>query len=38
MQYFHRKKAYMITEIMIQILTALDRKLDVKNRSLAISR
>ena len=38
MQYFHRKKTYMITEIMIQVLTALDRKLDVKNGSLAISR
>ena len=38
MQYFHRKTTYMITETMIQVLTALDRKLDVKNGSLAISR
>ena len=32
MQYFHSKKAWMTTEIKIQVLTALDRKLDVENR------
>ena len=31
MQYFHCKKPWMTTEIMIQVLTALDRKLDVEN-------
>ena len=31
MQYFPSKKAWMTTEIMIQVLTALDRKLDVEN-------
>ena len=32
MQYFHSKKVWMTKEIMIQVLIALDRKLDVKNR------
>ena len=32
MQYFHSKKAWMAIEIMIQVLAALDRKLDVENR------
>ena len=31
MQYFRSKKAYITTEIMIQVLTALDHKLDVEN-------
>ena len=31
MQYFHSKKAWMTTEIKIQVLTALDRKLDVES-------
>ena len=34
MQYFHSKKACMTTEIMIQVLTALDRKTDVENRNV----
>ena len=32
MQYFHGKKAWMTTKIMIQVLTALDRKLDVEKQ------
>ena len=32
MQYFHSKKAWVTKEIMIQIITAFDLKLDVKNR------
>ena len=35
MQYFQSKKAWMTTEIMIQVLTALDRKLDVENRKFS---
>ena len=31
MQSFHNRKAWMTTEIMIQVLTGLDRKLDVEN-------
>ena len=31
MQYFHSKKAWVTTEIMIQALTTFDRKLDVEN-------
>ena len=34
MQYFHGKKAWMTTKIMIQVLTALDRKLDVEKRKV----
>ena len=36
MQYFHSKKAWMTTEIMIQVLTALDRKLDVESRKVLL--
>ena len=36
MQYFHSKNALMTTEIMIQVLTALDHKLDVKNRKVLL--
>ena len=32
MEYFDSKKAWITTQIVIQVLTALDRKLDVKNR------
>ena len=31
MQYFHSKKVWMTIEIMVQVLTALDHKLDVEN-------
>ena len=31
MQYLHSKIAWMAIEIMIQVLTAFDRKLDVEN-------
>ena len=34
MQYFHSKKAWMTTEIMIQVSTVLDRKLDVENQKV----
>ena len=33
---FTAKKAWMTTEIMIQVLTALDRKLDVENRKVLL--
>ena len=36
MQYFHSKKAWMTTEIMIEVLAALDRKLDVENRKVLL--
>ena len=36
MPYFHSKEAWMTTEIMIQVLTALDRKLDFKNRKVLL--
>ena len=36
MQYFHSKKAWMTTEIMIQVLTALGCKLDVENRKVLL--
>ena len=36
MQYFHSKKTWMATEIMIQVLTALDRKLDVESRKVLL--
>ena len=32
MQYFHGKKAWMTTKILIKVLTALDRKLDVEKQ------
>ena len=32
MQHFHRKKVWKTTEIMVQVLTASDCKLDVENR------
>ena len=31
MQFFQSKKTWMTTEIMIQVLTASERKLDVEN-------
>ena len=34
MQYFHSKKAWLSTEIMIQVLTATVRKLDAANRKV----
>ena len=36
MQCFHSKKVWMTTEMMIQVLTALDRKLDVENRKVLL--
>ena len=36
MQYFHNKKAWMTTEIMIQVLTALEHKLDIENRKVSL--
>ena len=36
MQYFHSQKAWMTTEIMIQVLTTSDRKLDVENREVLL--
>ena len=35
-QYFHSKKAWMTTEIMIEVLTALDHKLDVENQKVLL--
>ena len=37
-QYLHSKKSWMATEIMIQVLTAVDRKLDVENRKVLLFR
>ena len=36
MQYFHSKKAGMTTEIKIQVLTTLNRKLNVENRKVLL--
>ena len=36
MQYFLSKKTYMTTEIMIQVLTALNRKLEVENQKVLL--
>ena len=36
MQYFHSKKAWKTTEIVIQVLTALDHKLDIENRKVLL--
>ena len=36
MRYFHSKKAWMTTEIMIQVLATLDRKLDAENRKVLL--
>ena len=36
MQYFHSKKAWVTTEIMIQFLTASDCKLDAENRKVSL--